>query len=101
MPYIKSCIRPDKFRPLLSFLFTDLNCNLNCRYCFVRGKDIAGMTMGTAKDAVKCVRSVGCRVLAYMGGEPLVRKDFIIELTRHAVENGFFVYLPTNGILMD
>jgi len=59
------------------------------------------MTMDTAKDAVKWLRSVGCRVLAYMGGEPLVRKNFVIELTRHAVRNGFFVYLPTNGILMD
>jgi MoaA/NifB/PqqE/SkfB family radical SAM enzyme len=59
------------------------------------------MTMQTAKDAVKWLQSVGCKVLAYMGGEPLVRKDFIIALTRYAVRNGFFVYLPTNGILMD
>ena len=54
-----------------------------------------------AKDAVDWLHSVGCRVLAYMGGEPLVRKAFIIELTRYAAERGFFVYLPTNGILMD
>jgi radical SAM protein with 4Fe4S-binding SPASM domain len=59
------------------------------------------MTMETAKNAVKWLKSTGCRVLAYMGGEPLVRKDFILELTRYAVDNGFFVYLPTNGILMD
>ncbi len=59
------------------------------------------MTINVAEDAVKWLRSVGCRVLAYMGGEPLLRKDFIIELTRYAVEKGFFVYLPTNGILMD
>lgn len=59
------------------------------------------MTMQTAKDAVNYLESVGCRVLAYMGGEPLVRKDFILELTRYAVDKGFFVYLPTNGILMD
>lgn len=101
VPYLKSRMRSHEFRPLLSFLYTDLNCNLNCHYCYCRGKKIPGMTMQVAKDAVKWLQSVGCRVLAYMGGEPLVRKDFIIELTRHAVQNGFFVYLPTNGILMD
>lgn len=101
VPYIKSRIKSSEFRPILSFLYTDLNCNLNCDYCFSKGKKIPGMTMQTAKDSVDWLRSVGCRVLAYMGGEPLVRKDFIIELTRYASERGFFVYLPTNGTLLE
>ncbi len=101
LPYIKSRIYSKEFRPILSFLYTDLNCNLDCHYCYSKGKKIPGMTMQTAKDAVEWLRSLDCRVLAYMGGEPLVRKDFIIELTRYAVERGFFVYLPTNGILLD
>ena len=101
MPYIKGRLRPSAFRPVLSFLYTDLNCNLNCHYCYSRGQKIPGMPLEMAKDAVDWLHSVGCRVLAYMGGEPLVRKAFIIELTRYAAERGFFVYLPTNGILMD
>ena len=59
------------------------------------------MTLQVAKDAVDWLQSVGCRVLAFMGGEPLIRKDFLIELTRYAVGKGFFVYLPTNNILMN
>ena len=101
LPYIKSRIHSREFRPVLAFLYTDLNCNLDCHYCFSRGRNIPGMTMQVAKDAVDWLQSVGCRVLAYMGGEPLVRKRFIIELTHYATERGFFVYLPTNGILMD
>ena len=101
LPYIKSRIQAEKFRPILSFLYTDLNCNLNCHYCYSRGHNIPGMTMQTARDSVDWLSSIGCRMLAYMGGEPLVRKQFIIDLTRYAVERGFFVYLPTNGILMD
>ncbi len=101
IPYIKSRIQPDKFRPLLSFLYTDLNCNLDCPYCYSRNKHKEGMTLQVAKDAVDWLQSVGCRVLAFMGGEPLIRKDFLIELTRYAVGKGFFVYLPTNGILMN
>ena len=101
VPYLKSCVNGTSFHPLLSFLYTDLNCNLNCSYCFSRGRDIPGMPMEMARDAVDWLHARGCRVLAYMGGEPLVRPDFIIELTRYAVSKGFFVYLPTNGILMD
>jgi len=101
IPYLKSRIHSNEFRPVLSFLYTDLNCNLDCHYCYSRGKKIPGMTMQTAKDSVDWLQETGCRVLAYMGGEPLVRKDFIIDLTRYAAEKGFFVYLPTNGILLD
>ena len=100
-PYIKSRLHAGEFRPILCFLYTDLNCNLNCHYCYSRGRRIPGMTIEVGKDAVDWLESVGCRVLAYMGGEPLVRKDFIVELTRYASEKGFFVYLPTNGILLD
>ena len=100
-PYINSFFHRNEFRPILSFLYTDLNCNLNCHYCYSRGHNIPGMTIQTARDSVDWLSSIGCRVLAYMGGEPLVRKQFIVDLTRYAVERGFFVYLPTNGILMD
>ncbi|MBN1849301.1 MAG: radical SAM protein [Deltaproteobacteria bacterium] len=101
VPYIKSRLQSESFRPVLSFLYTDLRCNVDCHYCYIQDKTILGMDMQVAKDAVDWLHSVGCRVLAYMGGEPLVRKSFIIELTRYAAEKGFFVYLPTNGILMD
>ncbi len=101
LPYMKSRIRKERFVPVLCFLYTDLNCNLSCHYCYSRGKQTPGMTMEVATDAVDWLESVGCKVLAYMGGEPLVRKDFIIDLTRYATDKGFFVYLPTNGILLD
>jgi MoaA/NifB/PqqE/SkfB family radical SAM enzyme len=101
VPFVKSRYRSNGFRPVLSFLYTDLNCNLDCHYCYSQGKKIPGMSMEMAKDAVDFLHHHGCRVLAYMGGEPLVRKQYIIDLTRYAVQKGFFVYLPTNGILMD
>jgi MoaA/NifB/PqqE/SkfB family radical SAM enzyme len=30
-----------------------------------------------------------------------MRKDFILDIVRYGAENGFFMYLPTNGYLMD
>jgi len=101
VPYMKARLHPEQFHPVLSFFYTDLNCNLDCHYCYSRGRKIPGMTMEVARDAVDWLDSAGCRVLAYMGGEPLVRKQFIIDLTRYAANKGFFVYLPTNGRLLD
>jgi len=100
-PYLRSRLAANEFRPVLSFFYTDLNCNLSCSYCYSRGRNIPGMSWETACAAVEWLERQGCRVLAYMGGEPLVRKPFVVELTRLAAEKGFFVYLPTNGILMD
>ncbi len=100
-PVIKSRLQPHQFKPVIAFLFTDLNCNLDCCYCYSRGTQIPGMTFDIAKKSVDLLRTKGCRVLAYMGGEPLLRKEFIIDLTRYAHEQGFYIYLPTNGFLMD
>ncbi len=101
VPYINSRIRPNEFRPLLCYLFTDWKCNLDCHYCFQYDNVRPGMSLETAKASIDWLKSLGCRVLSIMGGEPLVRKDFILEVMRYGTENGFFVYLPTNGYLLD
>lgn len=59
------------------------------------------MDIETAKSAIDWLKSIGCRVIPIMGGEPLMRKDFVLEVIRYGAENGFFMYLPTNGYLMD
>ena len=35
-----------------------------------------------------------------MGGEPLLRPEFIHKIVYYAAKKDFFVYLPTNGRLM-
>jgi MoaA/NifB/PqqE/SkfB family radical SAM enzyme len=58
------------------------------------------MTLDTAIQSIDWLKSVGCRVVAIMGGEPLLRRDFILKVVDYGSQNGFFVYLPTNGILL-
>jgi MoaA/NifB/PqqE/SkfB family radical SAM enzyme len=101
IPYINSLIHPQQFRPLLCYLFTDWRCNIDCHYCFQYDNTQKGMSWDTAVDSIDWLKSVGCRVLALMGGEPLVRKDFTLEVIRYGADQGFFVYLPTNGRLLD
>ena len=101
VPYVESRLRPAEFRPVLCYLFTEWRCNVDCHYCFQFDNRRPGMDLDTARRAVDWLQSVGCRVLALMGGEPLLRKDLILEIVRYGVRRGFFVYLPTNGRLLD
>jgi MoaA/NifB/PqqE/SkfB family radical SAM enzyme len=91
----------ESFHPIIAYLFTEWKCNCRCDYCYTYDNSVSGMTLDTAVEAIEWLRSVGCRVLAIMGGEPLLRKEFILEIIRHASERGFFVYVPTNGFLLD
>jgi len=105
IPYFNSRIHTNEFRPVLCYLFTEWHCNIDCHYCFQYDnhtvKRLPSMDLETAKSAVDWLNSLGCRVIPLMGGEPLLRKDFVLEVVRYGSENGFFMYLPTNGYLLD
>ena len=101
VPYLNSRLYSKEFRPVLCYMYTDWKCNIDCHYCFQFDNERPGMDLETAKSAVDWLKSIGCRVIPLMGGEPLVRKDFVLELVRYGAEQGFFMYLPTNGYLMD
>jgi len=105
VPYINSLIHADEFRPILCYLFTEWRCNIDCHYCFQNDNDrhraVPSMDRDTAQSAVDWLKTVGCRVIPLMGGEPTLRKDFVVETIRYGAEKGFFMYLPTNGYLLD
>ncbi len=99
-PYLKSRFYFWRFRPILSYVFTDWKCNIDCHYCWAFNNKIPGMTEDVGKRSIDWLHSVGCRVAALMGGEPLIRPKFIHKLVNYAAKKDFFVYLPTNGRLM-
>lgn len=100
-PYIKSRIHKDEFRPIFCYLYTEWKCNIDCHYCFQYNNELTGMDLETAKSAIDWLKTLDCRVIALMGGEPLLRKDLVLDVIRYGTKNGFFTYLPTNGYLMD
>ncbi|MCH8928015.1 MAG: radical SAM protein [Candidatus Marinimicrobia bacterium] len=100
VPYAQSRIYASKFRPVLGYLYTEWKCNIDCHYCWAYDNTKKGMSIETAKKSVDWLKSTGCRVLALMGGEPLIRRSFILELVEYATNQGLFVYLPTNGRLL-
>src|SRR4029078_13309098 len=58
------------------------------------------MTERTPRKSIDWLHSIGNRFLALMGGEPLLRPQFIHKIVYYAAKKDFIVYLPTNGRLM-
>jgi uncharacterized Fe-S cluster-containing radical SAM superfamily protein len=100
LPYAKSRMLPGDFHPIIAYLFTEWKCNLDCHYCWAFENSVKGMTEDVAKRSIDWLHSKTCRVLALMGGEPLLRPDFAHKVIYYAARRGFWVYLPTNGRLL-
>jgi MoaA/NifB/PqqE/SkfB family radical SAM enzyme len=99
-PYLKSRILPGDFHPIISYLFTDWKCNLDCHYCWACDNSLPGMSEEVAKQSIDWLHSTTCRVLGLMGGEPLLRPDFVHKVIYYAAKQGFWTYLPTNARLL-
>ncbi len=96
-PYLKSRWYSKDLRPIVTYLFTEYGCNLDCHYCWSYNNKTRGMTEDTARRSIDWLESIGGRVLALMGGEPLLRWDFVHKVTDYAAKKNFYIYLATNG----
>ncbi len=99
-PYIGSRVKPGEFHPIISYLFTEWKCNLDCFYCWAYNNNVKGMTEEVARRSIDWLHDTRCRVLALMGGEVLLRPLFAHKVVDYAARKGFWVYVPTNGRLM-
>jgi len=99
-PYVRSRILPGEFHPITAYLFIEYKCNLDCWYCWSYDNKIKGMTEDVARRSIDWLHDHGCRVLALMGGEPLLRPEFVHKVVSYAAKRGFWVYIATNGRLL-
>lgn len=75
-------------------------CNLNCKYCWDVFKHNEELPAAEAKSLIRHIASIGCNMLLFTGGEPLIRKDFF-ELVELAGQQGIeHLKLCTNGLLI-
>ncbi|MGD0823771.1 MAG: radical SAM protein, partial [Terriglobales bacterium] len=84
LPYIRSRVMPGEFHPITAYLFLDYKCNLDCWYCWAFDNKVKGMTEDVAKRSIDWLHDHGCRVLALMGGEPLLRPQVAHKVVYYA-----------------
>src|SRR5579871_5276438 len=99
-PYFKSRMLPGQFHPIIAYLFTEWKCNLDCHYCWAFDNNVKGMTEDVARRSIDWLHSTTCRVLALMGGEPLLRPQFAHKVIYYAAKKGFWIYIGTNARLL-
>jgi MoaA/NifB/PqqE/SkfB family radical SAM enzyme len=99
-PYLKSRVLPGDFHPMTAYLFVEYKCNLDCWYCWAFDNRVKGMTEDVARRSIDWLHDHGCRVLALMGGEPLLRPQFAHKVVYYAAKKGFWIYIGTNGRLL-
>ena len=100
LPYIRSRLLPGDFHPITAYLFTEYKCNLDCWYCWAFDNLVKGMSENIARRSIDWLHDHGCRVLAIMGGEPLLRPQFVHKVVYYAAKRGFWVYIGTNARLL-
>jgi MoaA/NifB/PqqE/SkfB family radical SAM enzyme len=99
-PYLRSRVLPGEFHPITAYLFVEYKCNLDCWYCWAYNNKVKGMTEDVALRSIDWLHDHGCRVLALMGGEPLLRPQFVHKVVYYAAKKGFWIYIATNGHLL-
>jgi len=97
-PYIRSRVMPGEFHPITAYLFVEYKCNLDCWYCWAYNNKVKGMTEDVARRSIDWLYDHGCRVLALMGGEPLLRPQFAHKVVYYAAKkDSGSTSVPTAG----
>jgi hypothetical protein len=100
VPYMRSRVLPGEFHPITTYLFVEYKCNLDCWYCWAFDNRVKGMSEDVARRSIDWIYDHGGRVLALMGGEPLLRPQFVHKVVYYAAKKGFWIYIATNGRLL-
>jgi MoaA/NifB/PqqE/SkfB family radical SAM enzyme len=90
-----------KTRPFFVSCEVTFRCNLRCEFCNIPDFNPVPQEAPTEVMLKRLEESyrLGCRVISFTGGEPLMRSD-IGELAAACRETGYFTGLVTNGLLL-
>ena len=76
-------------------------CNLRCKQCYaIAGKKLEDeLSLSEIKNLIDQLKELGTIRIFFTGGEPFARPD-ILEILKYADQNGFAIYISTNGTLI-
>jgi len=88
--------------PLIVSYAVTRACNLSCIHCHVSARKAMPdeLNLNEAKLAIEEMHSLGTEALIFSGGEPLLRKDFVLQLIEYCTDLGIITAMLSNGLLM-
>ncbi|MGC8670803.1 MAG: radical SAM/SPASM domain-containing protein [Thermoprotei archaeon] len=89
-------------QPLDASLYLTRACNLDCKTCYVNAGKRAPDELQTDQwmQVLDNLKGLGVKVVYLLGGEPLLVRG-ITRIIRRAKDDGFYVALSTNGLLLN
>ena len=77
-------------------------CNLKCLHCYsISGTKLKNeLSLKEIKNIINQSKKLGAMRIFFTGGEPFVRPD-ISKILKYADDNGFAIYISTNGTLFN
>jgi radical SAM protein with 4Fe4S-binding SPASM domain len=78
-------------------------CNLRCLHCHADAREALAneLNLEEARQAIDEMVDLGTEALFFSGGEPLLRKEFVLDLTEYCVDVGVIPAMLTNGVLLN
>ena len=98
---IKSYLIGRSYPVAMTFAIT-YKCQLNCVHCSAGNhlrKDLPELTTKEAKTLIDDAQDLGVTIIAFTGGEPLLRDD-VFELISHVDKKKAMPIMFTNGLLL-
>lgn len=71
-------------------------CNLRCKWCDAKYTYYNG-TLLSVNEIIDFAKSQNPKLIEITGGEPLIHKDFVIQLSQKLLDLNYTVLLETNG----
>ena len=87
---------------IVSFAVTKA-CNLRCLHCHANARDPfpKELTLKEATQAIDELACLGTEAIMFTGGEPLLRKKFVLQLANYCTDVGILPAMLTNGVLIN
>jgi radical SAM protein with 4Fe4S-binding SPASM domain len=88
--------------PLIVSYAVTRACNLSCLHCHVSAREAMSdeLNLKEATHAIDEMVSLGTQAVIFSGGEPLLRKDFVLSLAEHCDDLGIIPAMLSNGLLI-
>ena len=88
--------------PLIVSYAVTRACNLSCLHCHVSAREAMPdeLNLKEAMHAIDEMASLGTEAVIFSGGEPLLRKDFVLALADHCNSRGIITAILSNGLLI-
>jgi radical SAM protein with 4Fe4S-binding SPASM domain len=96
-------LQGEPITPLIVSFAVTKACNLRCLHCHVSAREEMPneLSVKEAMHVIDEMKALGTEALIFSGGEPLLRKDYVLTLAQYCDDKGIITAMLSNGLLIN